>query len=46
VALSLPAIVGAQGATEIVEPEMDEPERQALERSAGVIRKALNEIGL
>jgi L-lactate dehydrogenase len=46
VALSLPAVVDTQGATEIVVPEMEPAEAQALERSAAVIRKALNEIGL
>jgi L-lactate dehydrogenase len=46
VALSLPAIVGAEGATEVVVPEMEPSEAQALERSAAVIRKAREEIGL
>jgi L-lactate dehydrogenase len=41
VALSLPTIVGSEGATEVVVPEMDGAEREALERSADVLRKAL-----
>jgi L-lactate dehydrogenase len=45
VALSLPTIVGGEGATEVVVPEMDSAERDALERSAGVLRKALASLG-
>lgn len=41
VALSLPTIVGTDGATQVVVPEMDDAEREALERSASVLRKAL-----
>jgi L-lactate dehydrogenase len=41
VALSLPTVVGADGATEVVIPEMDAAEREGLERSASVLRKAL-----
>ena len=41
VALSLPAVVGAEGAVEVVPPEMDADEREALLRSAGVLRDAL-----
>lgn len=40
VALSLPTIVDASGANEVLEPEMDRPEREALERSAEVLRQA------
>lgn len=40
VALSLPAVVGRGGAVEVVEPQMDEAERAALERSASVLRSA------
>ncbi|MGH9370343.1 MAG: L-lactate dehydrogenase [Vicinamibacterales bacterium] len=40
VALSLPAIVGARGASEVVEPEMSEDERERLRRSADVLRDA------
>jgi L-lactate dehydrogenase len=40
VALSLPSVVGALGATEVLEPEMNEKEREALERSAEALREA------
>ena len=40
VALSLPVVVGAQGATEVLEPEISADERQQLERSADVLRTA------
>lgn len=41
VPLSLPAILGRGGATEVVWPSMDESEKQALEKSAAVIGQAL-----
>ena len=40
VALSLPAVVGPQGAVQVIEPRMDAIERGALHRSAEVLRKA------
>jgi len=40
VALSLPALVGAQGATEVLEPEISANERERLEHSADVLRQA------
>lgn len=40
IAISLPTIVGSEGATEVVEPAMDTVEREALERSAEVLRQA------
>lgn len=40
VALSLPAIINAAGAAMVVEPELNEEERSALERSASVLRAA------
>ena len=43
VALSLPCVVGAGGATRVMTPAMDDIERAALERSAQVLRKALVE---
>jgi len=43
VALSLPCIVGAGGATKILPPAMDADERASLERSADVLRKAIGE---
>jgi len=44
VALSLPAIVGADGAAEVVEPEMSADERERLQRSANVLRRAASEL--
>lgn len=44
VALSLPTVVGTDGATEVVVPRMDDAERRALERSADVLRMALGEL--
>jgi L-lactate dehydrogenase len=40
IALSLPTIVSAEGATEVLELELDENEKVLLERSASVLRKA------
>lgn len=40
VALSLPTIVSRDGATEVLEPELDELERGHLEHSASVLRRA------
>lgn len=45
VALSLPALVGAGGALDVVEPAMDTAERQALAASAAVLAKAYTSIG-
>jgi L-lactate dehydrogenase len=44
VALSLPTIVGTDGATQVVVPEMDDTERAALDRSASVLRTALSSL--
>ncbi|MEO6526761.1 MAG: L-lactate dehydrogenase [Gemmatimonadaceae bacterium] len=41
VALSLPTIVDAAGAVEVVPPKLNDDERAALERSADVLRKAI-----
>jgi L-lactate dehydrogenase len=41
VALSLPAVVGAHGATQVLEPELTGAEREGLERSAAVLRKGI-----
>lgn len=46
VALSLPTIVGAEGATQVLEPEMSVSERDGLQRSADVLRHAAAEAGL
>jgi L-lactate dehydrogenase len=40
VALSLPTTVGLDGATQVLEPEMSEAERDALHRSAEILRAA------
>lgn len=40
VALSLPAVVGRLGAERVIEPELDDDERDALQRSAQVLRSA------
>jgi L-lactate dehydrogenase len=40
VALSLPTIVSIDGATQVLEPELDQDERIKLENSASVLRKA------
>jgi len=45
VALSLPAIVGADGATDVVWPPLDDVERAALHRSAEVLRSVRAAIG-
>jgi L-lactate dehydrogenase len=44
VAISLPTIVGTDGAVEVLEPDMDSEEREALARSAEVLRKAYREM--
>ena len=45
VALSLPAVVGAGGATRVVTPAMSNDEQAALQRSADVLRNALRAAG-
>jgi L-lactate dehydrogenase len=40
-ALSLPTIVGADGATHVVEPELSRVERNGLEHSAGMLRQSI-----
>jgi len=44
VALSLPAVVGAMGAAQVLEPEMSTQERLSLEHSADVLRIAAAEL--
>ncbi|MCE4539575.1 L-lactate dehydrogenase [Pelomonas sp. P7] len=44
VALSLPALVGANGAVQVTEPAMDEAERQALAASATVLDQAFRSL--
>jgi len=43
VALSLPTVVGANGATEVVVPAMSDEEREGVERSAALLRRAIAE---
>jgi L-lactate dehydrogenase len=43
IALSLPAIVGSEGAATVLETAMDDSEREALTRSAAVLGRALAE---
>lgn len=44
VALSLPVVVGAGGAEQVIEPNLDAEERQALLRSADLLRVKLAEL--
>jgi L-lactate dehydrogenase len=44
VTLSMPTIVGAEGAIQVLEPEMSPDERERLEQSADVIRKAFKQL--
>jgi L-lactate dehydrogenase len=46
VALSLPSIVGVQGAADVLEPQMSSHERERLEHSADVLRSAAVGAGL
>lgn len=43
VCVSLPAIVGPEGATQVLEPPLDDAERRALDRSVEVLRAAAQE---
>ena len=43
-ALSLPAIVGSDGATDVLEPEMNPEEHEDFERSVEVLRKATDSV--
>ena len=44
VALSLPTVVGVAGATKVIPPEMEDAERDALHRSAAVLRAAIDSL--
>jgi L-lactate dehydrogenase len=44
IALSMPTVVGADGAMDVLEPEMSDPERSALAKSADVLRGALADL--
>jgi L-lactate dehydrogenase len=41
VTLSLPSVLGRHGVSQIFEPEMSEEERQALQRSADILRNTV-----
>jgi L-lactate dehydrogenase len=41
VALSLPTVVDVAGAVDVLSPRMDDAEREGLEHSADVLRKAI-----
>ncbi|MGE3508841.1 MAG: L-lactate dehydrogenase [Vicinamibacterales bacterium] len=45
VALSLPTVVSAEGATHVIEPELSVAEHEALKRSADVLRQGIQSIG-
>jgi L-lactate dehydrogenase len=44
VTLSLPSVIGHEGVTRILEPEMSEEERTALQRSADTLKNALAQL--
>jgi L-lactate dehydrogenase len=44
VALSLPTVVGSPGAVRVLEPAMAPEEREGVERSAEVLRRALADL--
>jgi L-lactate dehydrogenase len=46
IALSLPTVVGGDGATLVVTPELAPEEAAGLDRSADVLRRALASVGL
>jgi L-lactate dehydrogenase len=46
VALSLPTIIGSEGAMQVIEPDFDSEERAAFERSAEVLRHAIASVGM
>ncbi|GLC24295.1 L-lactate dehydrogenase [Roseisolibacter agri] len=46
IALSLPRVVGAQGALRTLAPELDDAERAALRRSAAILKEAADALGV
>jgi L-lactate dehydrogenase len=44
VTISLPSVLGRQGISRIIEPEMSEEERQGFQRSAEILRNAASRI--
>ena len=45
VTLSLPSVVGRRGVIEMLEPDLSDEEQRGLEKSADVLRAALNRVG-
>ena len=45
VALSLPTVVDVDGAVDVIPVKLDAAEREGLDRSAGVLRKAIDSLG-
>src|SRR6516164_3303108 len=45
VTLSLPSVVGRRGVIEVLEPDLSDEEQRGLEKSADVLRAALNRVG-
>ena len=45
VTLSLPSVVGRRGVIEVLEPDLSDEEQHGLEKSADVLRAALNRVG-
>lgn len=46
VTLSLPSVLGRAGVAQVLEPELSDEERAGLEKSAGVLRGALERVGI
>ncbi len=46
VALSIPTVVSAEGAVVVLEPDMCQDERERLEQSADVLRRAFKQLNL
>jgi L-lactate dehydrogenase len=44
VTISLPSVLGRQGVSQILEPEMSQEERQGFQRSADILRNAVAQI--
>jgi L-lactate dehydrogenase len=44
VTLSLPSVVGRTGVAEVLVPEMSDEERSSLEKSAAMLRSALDRV--
>jgi L-lactate dehydrogenase len=46
VTLSLPSVIGQEGVSRVLEPEMSDAEQQGLQRSAEAIKAALSRLSL